>query len=163
MLTQRKIQNNMVEIVDSLPSHVAQLKGNLRPEDIKEVLRLGVSVERALWRSYKESLIRKTALIDGRVAAMWGAKGGVMAKEGMVWLLTSPDVKKVSPLQFARIYQEQVYNMLKIFPILENYVDASYSSAIRLLEIIGFTVYEPEPVGKDGAMFCRFSIRRTWV
>lgn len=150
----------MVQIVDALPWHVGKLKENLRPEDAAELLRLGMSIDRALWRSYKESIVRKTAFVDGQVAAMWGVRGDIMSRSGMVWLLTSPQVNQVSPLRFARIYQDQVYKMLNIFPYLENYCDASYTAAIRLLEIIGFTVYPPEPVGKDGAMFSRFTIER---
>lgn len=159
MLANKK-QDNIVQILDSMPLHVAKLKMNLRIEDVHEVLRLGISVQKALWLSYRESLIRKSALIDGEIAAMWGAKGNIMSQEGTVWLLTSPQIKKVSPLQFARIYQSQVYEMLKLFPCLVNYCDASYTNAIRLLEIIGFTIYDPEPIGKDGAMFRKFKIER---
>jgi len=147
-----------IEITDSIPLHVAQLKKNLRHEDKMEVLRLGISVEHALWQSYKKSIVRKTALVNNEVAALWGCSGNLVSKEGRVWLLTSPAVRKVSPLKFARRYQQQVYNMLDIFSVLENYVDASYSNAIRLLEIIGFTVESPQLIGQD--MFRHFYIER---
>lgn len=146
----------IVKIVTTLPSHIAALKVNLRCEDVNEILHLGVSVQHALWYSYRRSLIRKTALIDSMVAAAWGVHGTFMGKTGVPWLLTSPKVKQISPLKFAKIYQEEVLQMLKIFQRLENYVHAEYDSAVRLLEIIGFTVEEPQAM-RDG-MYRRFWI-----
>ncbi len=144
----------VITIVPTTPSHIAELKSNLRPEDADEILRFGVTIQRALWYSYKHSLIKKTALIDGKVAACWGVTGTFMGKNGVPWLMTTSEVKRVSPLKFVRIYQEEVHSMLKLFTGLENYVDAEYSSAIRLLEIIGFTLEEPQKVGTG--MYCKF-------
>ncbi len=146
----------IVTIVPTEPWHIGELKKNLRPEDAQEILRFGVSVQHALWYSYKHSLIRKTALIDGVVAAVWGVHGTFLGKTGVVWLLTSPDVKKISPLKFARIYQQEVLEMLTKFQKLENYVDSAYDSATRLLEIIGFELEEPEKIGTG--MFRRFKM-----
>lgn len=137
----------VVSIVESIGPHTVSLKDRLRPQDAQEILRFGITVQHALWYSYRNSLIRKTALIDGTVAAMWGCNGIFMGRVGTPWLLTSPEVHKVSPLKFTRIYQQEVVKMLKMFPRLENYVDAEYSGAIRLLEIIGFTVEEPQKMG----------------
>ncbi len=86
-------------------------------------------------------------MIDGEVAACWGVHGSFLGNRAVVWLMTTPLVRKVSPLYFARLYQKEVAEMLKIFQRLENYVHAEYDSAIRLLEIIGFTVEEPEKIG----------------
>jgi len=80
--------------------------------------------------------------------------GVAMGNNALPWLLTAPCVKKISPLRFARIYQEEVISMLKIFKTLENYVDEEYSSAIRLLEIIGFILDEPQKIGVG--MFRKF-------
>lgn len=146
----------MVTIVDAIGPHTISLKDNLRTQDADEILRFGITVQHALWQSYKTSVIRKTALIDGRVAAMWGVAGVFMGRVGVPWLLTSPEVKKVSPLRFCRIYQIEVMNMLKLFPRLENYVAMEYTAAIRLLEIIGFTVESPQKLGNG--MFCKFWI-----
>jgi len=144
----------VITIINAEPKHIAQIKKNLRSEDAREVLRLGVSVQHALWYSYKHSIIRKAALIDGEVAALWGCMGVAMGNNALPWLLTAPCVKKISPLRFARIYQEEVISMLKIFKTLENYVDEEYSSAIRLLEIIGFILDEPQKIGVG--MFRKF-------
>lgn len=131
-----------VAIVPTVPWHINALKENLRAEDAAEILSFGVTVQKALWYSYKYSLVRKTALIDGEVAACWGCGGVFMGSTGQPWLITTPEVRKVSPLKFCRIYQQEVLVMLKLFPRLEHYVDLEYSSAVRLLKNTGFTVHD---------------------
>ncbi len=157
---ERTISNPVISIVPATGAHIAVLKKNLRQEDADEILRFGFTVQHAIWLTYRRSLVRKTALIDGVVAACWGISGTFMGQTGRPWLMTTPEVKKVSPLKFARIYQEEMLKMLAMFPRLENMVDAKYASAIRLLEIIGFNVDEPEPVGSGGALYRKFWIER---
>lgn len=147
----------LVDIVSSTPQHISALKANLRDEDANEIVRLGATVQHALWQSYRNSLIRKTALINGVVAACWGIHGTFMGKTGVPWLITTPEVRKISPLKFTRIYQQEVIEMLKMFPCLENWVDSEYTNAIRLLEIIGFTIEDPQKIGNG--MFRKFWIR----
>jgi len=149
-----------ITIVDSLPEHVGALKSNLRREDANEILRFGVSIQHALWRGYRGSIYRKTAFIDGIPAAMWGVCGALLGGKGQVWLMTTPDVYKVSPLKFARIYQEETRKMLRLFPLLENYALAEYDAAIRLLDICGFSMGEPEPMGINRALHRKFWIER---
>ena len=135
---------------------VNALRANLREEDLAECLGFGVSIQKALWISYKGSLVRKTAYVDGELAACWGVGGVFLGRVGNPWLLTTPAAKNISPLRFARIYQMEVMAMLKMFSRLENFVDARYDAAIRLLEIIGFTVEEPEKLGNG-------VYRRFWI
>lgn len=149
-----------ITIVDARPEHVAALKGNLRSEDANEILRFGMSIQHALWRSYKNSVYRKTALVDGEIAAMWGACGVLLGNKAQVWLMTTPDVYKVFPLKFARIYQQEAHKMLHMFPLLENYALAEYDAAIRLLDICGFSIGEPESMGENQAMHRKFWIER---
>lgn len=154
-----RVLSPAISIITTVPGHIVELKANLRQEDAEEILRLGVTVPKALWYSYKHSLIRKTALIDGVVAACWGLGGIFLGKVGQPWLMTTPEIKRVSSLKFARIYQQEVIEMLKLFPKLENYVDAEYAGAVRLLEIIGFTVQSPESFG-TGGMYRKFEMVR---
>lgn len=149
-------QEPCIEIIPTEPKHLRELGADLREEDKAEILAFGLSVEKALWRSYKGSLIKKTALVDGKVAACWGAYGTFLSMEGQPWLLTSSAVYNVSALKFARIYQKEVNEMLKLFDRLSNIVDVEYKSAIRLLEIVGFKLQEPEIVGTKGKLFIRF-------
>ncbi len=147
-----------IDIVPAIGAHIGLLKNNLRAEDEAEIVGFGVTAQQALWYSYKHSLIRKTAFINAELAACWGVVGVALGGKGQVWLMTTPEVKKVSPLMFVRIYQTEVLEMLKIFQRLENYVDAEYAAAIRLLEIIGFTVEEPQKMGNG--MYRHFWMER---
>lgn len=149
-----------IEIVFTEPTHIRALAMNLRPNDELEFERLGVTGKQGLWRSYRNSIMRRTALVDNEVAAMWGVGGEVLAETGQPWLATSPLVYKISPLRFARIYKSQVVEMLNLFPRLANFVDASYTESVRLLELIGFTLGEPKPMGPHGAPFREFSMGR---
>lgn len=145
-----------ITIVQTTPEHLRALVPVLRESDRKEIVSFGISPEKALWRSYKGSVIKKTAFIDGKIAAVWGVHGSFMGTKGAPWLLTSEEVYKISPLKFARIYQKEVAEMQSLFPVLENYADASYNGAIRLLGIIGFDLGEPETMGVHKALYRKF-------
>lgn len=144
-----------IETVQATPNLVRKLRDNLREGDIKEIERYGLTVQKAVWDSYRTSMVRKIALADGEVACMWGVSGNCMGMIGIPWLLTASIVEK-HPLAFVLYYREEVKNMLKLFPVLENIVDADYSQAIKLMELVGFTVSEPQAMGKHGKMFRKF-------
>ena len=149
-----------VKIIASTPTHVRELAANLRPRDLQEVAMYGFPTNKALWRSYKSSIMRMTALIGGRVAAMWGVCGIPMDEVGQPWLMTTGVSEEISPLRFARIYQNEVIKMLGLFPHLENYCDAGYDKALRLLDIVGFDIHPPEPRGSLNGLFCKFEMVR---
>lgn len=153
-----KAMSPIIQIEPTEPAHIAELKANIREKDACEILRFGIPVHRGIWRTYRNALLRRTAFIDGFVAAVWGCNGSFLGKTGTPWLFTTPQVEKISPLRFARIYQQEVANMLEIWPQLSNYVDAEYEAAIRLLDIVGFTIGEPEPLGFKGALYRKFEM-----
>lgn len=146
-------------ILPSTTTHVRELVDKLRPADRHEVERYGFPPNKAIWRSFKGSFMRRTAFIDGEIAAMWGVGGTLMGEIGQPWLLTGGAVEKISSLRFARIYQQEVLRMLKVFPVLVNYVDTDYTKAIRLLDIVGFEIGEPEPIGPNKAIYRKFEMR----
>lgn len=149
----------VVEIVSTLPAYIPMLKDSLRDKDRAEIMNLGITPSRALWRSFRRSIMCKTVFVDGEIAAIFGISGEILGEIGRPWLLTSPAAEKVSPLRFVRIYQKEVEEMLKLFPYLASVVDASYDGAVRLLENVGFTVHEPQPLGPDNAAFRKFEMR----
>ncbi len=148
-----------VQIIDTTPEHIRTLGVNLRSGDREEIEAYGFPTSKALWRSYKNSILRKTALVDGEVAACWGVGGVLMGGVGQPFLMTTSAAERVSPLRFVRIYQEEVLKMLQLFPVLVNWVDPMYTKAMRLLDIIGFEISAPEPLGLLGKPFCKFEMR----
>lgn len=146
----------MIEIVESTLTHVRELRKSLREGDKQEVLAIGSNPDKAVYYSYKNSVYRRTALVNGKVAAMWGVGGTPLGNLGRPYLLTSTVSEEVSPLAFARVYISEVRKMQRLFPILENFVDAYYHGAIRMLRISGFTVDKPKIFGPGEALFRRF-------
>jgi len=151
----------MITILPATAEHVLELRANLREEDASEICKFGLPIRRALYRSWRNAIFSRTALVNGEVAAIWGMSGQLLGDKGHPWLLTSSLVEKV-PLQFALCYRQQIREMLGHFDLLENYVDSDYDKSIRMLELIGFTVDESNPIQhlKSQAMFRRFWIRR---
>lgn len=148
----------MIEIRDSVIKDVRELSKNLREKDRKESLRLGVEPHKALYYSYQQGVYRKTAFVNNEIAAMWGVAGIFLGQIGHPYLVTTPLVETISSLQFARIYRKEVEVMTKLFPILENYVDANYPEAIKMLKIAGFQIGPIELLGLYKTEFRKFSL-----
>lgn len=148
----------MFEVVQSDMSHVRELSRDLRDEDRQEVEAMGIKPSHALFHSFKRSIMRRTALLDGKVIAMWGVAGTPLSLVGHPYLLTGNYFTNLSPLKFIRTYKLEVEYMKQLFPVLENYVDASYKGAIRVLELVGFKLDEPILVGPRNTPFRRFSM-----
>lgn len=148
-----------IVILPATRDHVLQLIDTIREDDKKEIESYGFSYARGIWKSYRHGLKNTTGLINGKVGAIWGVGGDYIGEVGQPWLLTSSEVHNISPLKFARIYQKEVKKMLELFPILVNYVANEYTEAIRLLDIVGFTIGEPRPMGKKGALYRKFEMR----
>lgn len=129
----------------------------MRENDKKEARALGLIPHHALFYAYKHACFRRTALVDGKVAAMWGVVGTPLGLVGQPYLITGTECDKVSPLAFARIYINELGAMARIFPILENYVDNDYHEAIGMLEIAGFDV--SKPVLYNNHLFRKFTLR----
>jgi hypothetical protein len=145
-----------IEIIDSWAFHARELYQTLRKEDTQEAIRSGLEPEKAILYSYRSALYRKTALINGDVAAMWGVCGTPLSMIGQPYLITGELVHKVSPIKFTRIYTQEVQVMKGLFPSLINYVDAEYTGAVRLLRIAGFDLEGPMML--NGNEFYRFSM-----
>lgn len=128
----------MIEIVQSKPEHLIALSDNIRQKDRIESLRLGVEPLKALTQCFKYAIVRKTILIDGKVAAVFGVTGNLFANQNTLYLATSNTVKQVSSLTFVRTYIQELDKLKAAFEKLVCYVDAEYYEAIKLLELVGF-------------------------
>lgn len=146
-----------MSIIPATAEHAEVLGRTLRAADALEGALLGIEALQGVRDSFALSSVAWTALLGRHVAAMWGVVP--MGDIGKPWLLTAPACRAVSSLQFARIYSEEVRQMLRLFPRLENYVDAGYTGAVRLLQIAGFTLDEAKPFGPLGASFRRFEMK----
>lgn len=147
------------QIIEATPAHVLGLRDRLRAGDVEEVTCIGSSPSRALWRSYRASVIRRTMIVDGTVAAVGGCGGSVLVGVGQPWLLTAPEVESL-PVSFVREGRAEIGKFLELFPKLENIVLAKYSRACRFLQVLGFQLDEAVATGPHGALFRRFWMER---
>ena len=104
----------------------------------------------------------RAALLDAKVAAIWGLGVGLrvgvspLSDLGVPWLHTSVAIEAL-PIAMFKIAKAEVAAMRCAITI-ESYVAADYTNAIKLIRMLGFTVEEPEPVGLGGAFYCRFHV-----
>jgi hypothetical protein len=157
-----RVGSQRYTVEPATPEHVYTLAANLRPADEAEILGAGHSIKKSLWRGYRNSILCKSAIIDGEVAAMWGLclnmRPGVslLSDLGVPWLLTTAAVERL-PLSFVKVAKVELAAMKALRPRLENHVAASYAQAIKFLRLIGFTVEAPA-AGATGALYCRFHL-----
>lgn len=143
--------------------HLNELAASLRELDRDEILAVGVSVKRAIWRGFRNSILCRAAIIDGEVAAVWGlcvALGdGIspLSDVGVPWLHTSAAAEAM-PRLFVLHAKAEVAAMRAIRPRLASYVAANYVQAVRFIAMLGFTVEQAQPVGVNRTMFRRFHI-----
>ena len=137
---------------------VYALAARLRPGDRAEIEAVRREPRRVLRASFRASLTPpKVAVVDGEIAAMWGLGGDLLSDHGAPWLMTGTVCDRV-PVTFMKVARAELALMLAVKPRLENYVDATYAKAVRLLEALGFHIDAPEPVGPKRAPFRRFWI-----
>lgn len=142
---------------ESVVTDVYALAASLRDGDRAEVEALGFDPREAIRRSYRHAILRKTYLVDNEIAAMSGLCGAMLSDIGEPYLMTTAHAEKM-PVSFVRHARAAVAEMLGQRHRLEGHVAASYHKACRLLELLGFELREPLPLGPHGALFRRYSI-----
>lgn len=116
---------------------------------------MGLSPNRAIWDSWRNSLFCHTCFVDDEPAAIFGLAGALLDDVGHPWLCTTPAIERIK-LTFLRCARIEVEMMLEARPHLVNYVDQRYDRAQRFLRALGFTLHDPEPYGPKGELFCKF-------
>lgn len=144
------------EIVETTVRHLHEIVDRITPDDTRELTAFGLKPITAMINNYKKAAYRKTLLVDGRVVAVWGVVGTLMAEKGAPYLLTTYEFTTLPLLKIVREYQKEVYCMRELFSYLENWLLADHYSAFRLLKIIGFSVSKPHH-GPNGMLFRRIS------
>lgn len=146
-------------IIPAEPFHVHALAEKLRAGDCAEIAGMGITAKRAIWQSYRTSVIVHAGFIDGELAAMFGCAGQILSSVGNPWMLTTAAVEK-APVMFIKQIKREVGLMLQLFPRLQGYVSADYHQACRMLEMVGFSLGEPFPYGVKQAPFREYRMER---
>jgi len=96
-----------------------------------------VSAAAGLRRSYYAASYRRTGLIDGTIAAMWGLCGVALGHTAHAYLMTAPIIETL-PMAFAREARREIRAMLDTHDRIEGEVAVEYVAAQRFLHILGF-------------------------
>jgi GNAT superfamily N-acetyltransferase len=142
-----------IVIRDSISSDVRNLSNNIRETDLREALGLGEESHKLLFRLYRHAVYRKTAEVDGKIAAMWGVNGTLFGTTGIPYFVTGKDIEEVVSIKVARIYLQEVKVIQGMFPHLEHYVDVTHTKALKLLKLAGFTWSTVQIKGLNGVEF----------
>lgn len=142
-----------ITIVDTVPYHLRDMAVAMQQESAAVAERMGMTPLKALWTSYRNALYCKSAFIDDKIAAIWGISGSILAETGRPFLIMTPEVEKY-PMRVCFRYRKELNNMLKLFPILEEYVSTNNDKSIRLLELMQFKISRNK-INIGGAEFRR--------
>lgn len=150
-----------LEIVPAAMDHVAPIAARMRDADRIEVLASsGSTPHEVLMFSLSKSEMAWTAILDGRPEVMFGAADlNVLTRTGAPWLLGTNAVE-LHYRMFLRQSLSWREQLLKRYDTLRNFVDDRNEVSKRWLTWMGFTLFDPAPVGVNGEMFRMFEMRR---
>ena len=117
----------IVDFVPLKPEHAA-IAPHLRQQDIDEIhAACDWPVDVAIAYSIAHSEKGAAAIIDGKLAAVFGVHNGI------IWLVGTDEIAR-HPVAFFR-HSRKIFNMLKQgYPLLENYVHVDNSLSLRWLK-----------------------------
>ena len=150
------------EVITATRDHAIDMAPRMRPADCMEVYAASLqSPLCALDYGVCWSTLAWSWVVDGKIACMWGVggiNGSMLDRTGIPWLL-STDIVEQHQKTFLRNYRPYLARMLTVHPVLENYVDARYETAIRWLRWLGFTISDPGAFGVEGQLFSHIELK----
>jgi len=88
---------------------------------------------RGLWAA---SIVRRSCLIDGRLVAIWGLTGTILARTGHVWLVIAPEAAE-HPRELVREVRAQIAEFSRD-RTLRATVAMQDGTALRFARFLGF-------------------------
>lgn len=150
-----------VEVREATVEDVLYIAKRLRAQDISEIkaATLQDPVD-ALLMTYNKSPMRKTGSIDGEPVALFGVvkQSIIYGGLGNPWLVGTPQLEDHA-IAFLRRCKGHVAEMLRVAPVLENYVDTRNLRAMLWLDWLGFELDPPQPYGVLQRPFHKFHMR----
>ncbi len=149
-----------LEIMPATRLDAEKIALNLREADLREVEASTLETPlAALLECLKYTVAPLVVRKGGEPICMFGvASQTLMAKTGHPWLVATPELDRHG-LWVGKMSRRYLDAMQMAYNHLTNFVDARNTTAVRWLEWLGFTVYDPEPHGPLQLPFHKFEMR----
>jgi len=128
-----------VKVVEAQREHIMPLAARLRDSDLEALRVAGITAVAAMELCYTRSVMRRTAFLDGEVAAMWGCRGVMLGGTGDAWLFASEGIARVPRLAL-RMALGEMAAFRAVFRRMTGVVFASDPRACRFIERLGGTI-----------------------
>lgn len=149
----------MLDIKAVTMKDVRDVARTMRPEDAREVAKMGFEPEEALMRSLAASSIAWTAVYRFKPVCIFGlAPDSVLGARARLWLLGSERLEKCK-LSYFKTCKRAVEGLLSRYPVLWNVVDPEYDRAHKWLTKLG-AEWKGKTEVRAGVYFDYFEIRR---
>jgi hypothetical protein len=149
-------------VIDGRQAHVDWIAGRLRAADRAEVFAAtGENPDVVLYRSWITSVYRWSIVHRGEIIGLFGlAPAALMGDTGVPWLLGTDALENIK-LSFVKQSIRFVGQMLLLYPVLANWVDARNTLSVKWLKRLGFVLSAaPQPYGFEQRPFYYFEKRR---
>jgi len=140
------------EIVPSTLVHVRTIARTMREDERAEIAAVGWKPRHLVHALYRSSDESWCALVDGKVAAVWGVRGPLMSETADVWLFTSPAIERIKHAFFKEA-RMRLSDLMATRRKLWSSVTPGHQKSIRFWTMLGFRLTDARPVGPCGAMF----------
>lgn len=126
------------EVVKSSVRHVKPIVARMRTGSCIAMQRFGFDPRRAVRHAFMGSFYSRTALVNGRPVAMWGAYGALLSDFAEPWLALTMDVMSM-PIAIVREARKELAVMMRDRPQLITAMIPDDDAAIRFALYLGFS------------------------
>jgi hypothetical protein len=117
--------------------HAYDLASRMRPADAEECRATGLEPLESVLRSMLISEFTRAAFIDDELAALFGVSVTGPEKFAVPWCLTSEVVDR-KPMAYWRASKLVIAELLKLYPVMVQAIDARYGAALSWATRLGF-------------------------
>jgi hypothetical protein len=96
------------QIVEAKPYHCGQMARLLRAEQGESVAAMGFDAHYELRCRFQRSRVRRAWLVDGRLAALGGLEGAILAPRGHLWLAVAKHAARDHALAMVKEARRQL-------------------------------------------------------
>lgn len=152
-----------VRIYQALNYDARVLAREIRPDDLRE---LQAATDLPVYDVVMEGIAAGPAwscYVNSELLAVWGVvpkpPTTLCLPSGWGWLLTTNLVEKHRKL-FWDLTKQLLWDLLRYWHTLENFIDVRYEKALRWGKYLGFQFDPPEPFGVSGLPAQHFVVSR---